>query len=60
LTLGRPAGTQGSPPRNPYLHCQPLNESWEGVHPGSTTSGHSAALHPPKLPGIGSSFPPGA
>jgi len=25
----------------PHLHCQPLNEVWEGVHPGSSPSNHS-------------------
>ena len=44
----------------PHLHCQPLNEVWEGVDPGFTPSGHSAALHTPELPWFGPAFPPGA
>jgi len=30
------------------------------VHPGSTHSGHSAALLAPELPWVGPAFPPGA
>ena len=44
--------------RSLCLHCQPLNEVWEGVDPGSIPSGHSAALHTPELPWIGPAFPP--
>jgi len=51
---------QGSPARYPSLHCQPLNEVWEEVDPGSTPSGHSGALHAPELPWAGPVFPPGA
>jgi len=29
---------QGSPARSPHLHCQPLNEGWEGVDPGCSPS----------------------
>ena len=46
--------------RCPHLHCQPLNEVWEGVDPGSSPSGHSGALHAPELPWVGPAFPPGA
>ena len=56
LALGR----QGSPARYPYLHCQPLNEVWEGVDPGSTPSAHSGTLHAPELPCVGPAFPLGA
>jgi len=43
-----------------YLHCQLLNEVWEGVAPGCTPSSHSGALLAPELPWVGPSFPPGA
>jgi len=45
-------GRQGSPARNPHLHCQPLYEIWEGVHPGFTPSCHSGALHALSFPGL--------
>jgi len=48
------------PVRYPHLHCQPLNEVWEGVHPGPTPSSHSGTLHAPELPWVGPTFPPGA
>ena len=35
-----------------HLHCQPLNEIWEGVDPGSIPSRHSGTLHAPELPGL--------
>ena len=41
-----------------YLHCQPLNEVWEGVNPGSTLL--VTQLHAPELPWAGPAFPPGA
>ena len=41
------------------LHCQPLNEVWEGVNPGSTPSSHSGVLHMPELPWVGPAFLPG-
>jgi len=43
-----------------YLDCQPLNEIWEGVDPGSTPSSHSSALHAPECPWVGLAFPTGA
>ena len=43
-----------------YLHCQPLNEVWEGVDPVSTPSGHSGALLAPELPWVDPAFIPGA
>jgi len=46
--------------RYPHLHCQPLNEVWEGVYPHSTPSSHSDALHAPELSWVGPAFPPGA
>jgi len=46
--------------RYPHLHCQPLNEVWEGVDSGSTPSGHSAALLAPELTWAGPAFSPGA
>lgn len=46
--------------RCPHLYCQPLNEVWEGVDPGSNPSGHSAALHTPELLRAGPAFPAGA
>lgn len=58
--LQKASGTQGSPTECPYLHCQPINEVLEGVHPSSTPSGHSGVLHSPELPCIGLDFPSGA
>ena len=58
--LQKTSCVQGSPTRYPCLHCQPLNEVWEGVGPGSSPSGHSGALHIPELPWVGPAFPPGA
>ena len=43
-----------------HLHCQLLNEIWEGVDSGSTSSGHSGASHAAELPWISPAFPPGA
>ena len=43
-----------------HLHCQPLNEVWEGVNPGSASSGHSGALLASELPWVGPVLPPGA
>ena len=40
----------------PRLQCQPLNEVWEGVYPGSTPSSHSGALHAAELPRVGPAF----
>jgi len=51
---------QRSPARNPPFHCQPLNEVWERVDPGSTPSGHSGTPHAPELPWVGPTFAPGA
>ena len=52
---------QGSPAKkNSCLHCQPLNEVWEGADPGSSLSSHSGTLHAPELPWVGPAFPPGA
>jgi len=51
---------QRSPEEYSYLHCQPLNEVWEGVESESTPSAHSAAVHAPKFLWIGPAFPPGA
>jgi len=48
--LQKVSGTQRSPARYLYLPCQPLNEIWEEVDPGSSPSGHSGALHAPGLP----------
>ena len=53
-TFRRPPG------RSSYLHCQPLNEVWEGVDPDSTPSSHSDALHTPELLWFDPAFPPGA
>ena len=50
---------QQSPSRHLCLHCQPLNEVWEGVDPGSTPSSHSGAWLTPELPWVGPAFPPG-
>jgi len=50
--LQKTSGRQESPVRGYSLHCQPLNEAWEGLDPGSTPSGHSVhCLHlsPPGL-----------
>ena len=52
--------TQGSPVRSLCFHCQPLNEVWEGVRPGSAPSSHAGTLHAPELPWVGPAFPPGA
>ena len=54
------SGTRKAPARYPCLLCQPLNEVWEGVEPGSTPSSHWDALHTPELPWVGPVFPPGA
>jgi len=56
----RASDTQKTAARPPHLHRLPLNEIWERVDPGSTPSGHSAALHTPGLPWVGPAFPPGA
>ena len=32
-------------PEQLWFHCQPLNEVWEEVDPGSNPSGHSGSLH---------------
>jgi len=45
--------------KSPCLHCQSLNEIWEGEDPGSTLSSHSGALHAPELLWIGLAFLPG-
>ena len=58
--LQKASRTDGSPARYPYLHCQALNEGWEGVDPGSTLSSHSGTLHAPELPWLGPAFPLGA
>ena len=58
--LWKALGRQGSPARYACLHCQPLNEVWDEVDPGSTPSSHSGALHVPELPWISPAFPPGA
>ena len=57
--LQNTSAMQESPEKSPCLHCQPLNEVWEGVDPGSTPSGHSAALHTPELPWVGPAFSTG-
>jgi len=57
--LWKTSDRQESPERYP-CHSQPLNEVWEGVDPGSTSSGHSGALYTPELHWVGSVFPPGA
>ena len=54
--LQKASGTQGSPVSYPHLHCQPLNEIWEGVDPGCTPSGHSGTLHVAELPWAGPAF----
>ena len=46
--------------RYPHLHCQPFNEVWKGVDPGSTPSNHSSTLLALELPWVGPAFPPGA
>ena len=58
--LQKTLDTQRSPARHPCFHCQPLNEVWEGVDPGSTPSSHSGTLHAAELPWVGPAFPPGA
>ena len=58
--LQKASGTQGSPVSYPHLHCQPLNEIWEGVDLGSIPSRHSRTLHAHELPWVSSAFPPGA
>ena len=57
LTHKNASGTQGSPVRQPNIHCQPLNEVWEGV---DTPYIQSCALHAPELPWVGPAFLPGA
>jgi len=42
------------------LHCQPLNEVWEGVDPGFILSNHTGTLHAAELPWVGPAFPSGA
>ena len=60
LTFGRPQVGRESPARDTLTSpCQPLNEVWQGVDPGSTTSSHSAALLTPELTWVGPAFPPG-
>ena len=60
LTFGRPQVGRDLHQDTLYLHCQPLNEVWEGVDPGSIPPNHSGALHAAELPGVGPAFPPGA
>ena len=48
--LQKASGTQGSPVSYPHLHCQPLNEIWERMDPGSSPPNHSDELHAPELP----------
>ena len=43
-----------------HLHCQPLNEGWEGLDPGSTPHCQSGTLPAPELPQVGPAFSPGA
>ena len=43
---------QGSPAIHPCLHCQPLNELWAGVDPGSSPSGHSEHCLHLSCPGL--------
>ena len=40
---------QGSPATCLCFHCPPLNEVWEGMDPGCTSSGHSGVLYAPEL-----------
>jgi len=42
------------------LHCQHLNEVWEGADLGSSPSGQSWPLHAPELPWVDPAFPTGA
>jgi len=42
--------------KTPYLHCQPLNEVWEGMDPASSPNSHSGALHATELPWVGPAF----
>ena len=62
--LQKTSGMQGSPVTYPYLHCQPLNEVWEGgwilALPLPITQMHCIALHAPELPWAAPAFPPGA
>ena len=50
------SGKQRPPASYACLHCQPLNEVWEEVDPGSTHYSHSGTLLAPELPWVG--FPP--
>ena len=54
--LQKVSGRQGSPMIYPQLHCQPLNEIWEEVDPGSIPSNHSGTLHAAELPWVGPAF----
>ena len=54
--LQKASGRQGSPVKYPYPHCQPLNEVWEGMDPGSTPSIHSGTLLASELPWVGPAF----
>ena len=58
--LWKASGTWRSWARYPSLHCQPLNEVWEGRDPGSTPSSPSGTLHAVELHWVGPAFPPGA
>jgi len=58
--LQSPQVCRGLQMRRSHLHCQPLNEVWEGADPGSSLSSHSGTLHAPELPWVGPAFPPGA
>jgi len=51
---------QQSPSRHLCLHCQPLNEVWEGVDPGSTSSGQPGTTYAPELPWVVPALLPGA
>jgi len=60
LTFRRPQVHRNLQQAPPYLHCQPLNEVWEGVNPGSIPFNHSGTLDAPELPWAGPAFSPGA
>jgi len=54
--LQKASGRHESPAITPQQGCQPLNEVWEGVDPGSSPSHHSDALHAPVLSWAGPAF----
>ena len=55
--LMKASSNQESPAKYLCLHCQPLNDIWEGVDTDCTPSNHSGALHCMHLSSSGLALP---